>query len=48
MSNREMLLAKLRSKLRKAQDSMKLYADKKRLQHSFKVGDQVFVKLRPY
>lgn len=27
---------------------MKYYADKKRLPHPFKVGDQVLVKLRPY
>jgi len=27
---------------------MKYYADKKRLSHPFKVGDQVLVKLRPY
>jgi len=27
---------------------MKFYADKRRLPHSFNVGDRVFVKLRPY
>src|SRR3954471_12321945 len=27
---------------------MKVYADKKRLPHKFKVGDFVYVKLRPY
>jgi ribosomal protein L21E len=27
---------------------MKLYADKNRSVHSFKVGDQVYLKLQPY
>jgi hypothetical protein len=46
--NREAVLQKLRSKLLKAQASMKHYADKGHRPHPFVVGDSVFVKLRPY
>jgi hypothetical protein len=45
---RDVILAKLRAKLLKAQQTMKFYADKRRAPHPFKVGDLVFVKLRPY
>nr|KYP66317.1 Retrotransposable element Tf2 [Cajanus cajan] len=48
LTAREELLAKLRSKLLKAQSTMKHYADQKRLPHPFRVGDYVLVKLRPY
>ena len=48
LTKRQELLDKLHSKLLKAQSVMKYYADKKRLPHPFKVGDQVLVKLRPY
>ncbi|PNX84282.1 hypothetical protein L195_g040340 [Trifolium pratense] len=42
------VLQMLKKKLLKAQATMKENADQKRTQHSFKVGDKVFVKLRPY
>jgi hypothetical protein len=38
----------LKQKLQKAQDTMKFYADKRRAPHTFKAGDLVYVKLRPY
>jgi len=42
------LRSKLRSKLLKAQSVMKYYADKRRMPHPFKIGDQVLIKLRLY
>jgi hypothetical protein len=45
---RDEILTKLKNKLKKAQESMKLYADKKRGPHTFLPGDLVFVKLRSY
>jgi len=48
LTDRDNILSTLRKKLEKAQTAMKLYADKKRLPHPFKVGDMVMVKLRPY
>ncbi|PNX99740.1 putative retroelement pol polyprotein [Trifolium pratense] len=38
----------LKKKLLKAQATMKEQADQKRIAHQFKVGDKVFVRLRPY
>jgi len=38
----------MRKKLHKAQETMKQYADKNRIDHHFKVGDWILVKLRPY
>lgn len=46
LTNRDLQL--LRKKLEKAHILMKLYADRKRPPHPFKVGDFAFVKLRPY
>lgn len=46
--DRDSVLEKLKAKLLKAQNTMKSYADKKRLPHPFKVGDLVFIKLRPH
>lgn len=48
LTNREHILQLLKKKLLKAQETMKLYVDQRRFQHPFKVGDLVFVKLRPY
>jgi len=48
LTDRDSILSTLRKKLEKAQTAMKLYVDKKRLPHPFKIGDMVLVKLRPY
>jgi hypothetical protein len=48
LMTRDTVIAMLKTKLLKAQTVMKLYADKKRIPHPFKVGDLVFIKLRPY
>ncbi|MCH82581.1 hypothetical protein A2U01_0003391 [Trifolium medium] len=48
LSSRQELLNILQRKLLKAQSRMKFYADKKRREIEFKVGDYVYVKLRPY
>jgi hypothetical protein len=48
MMERTEILELLKRKLLKAQETMKLIADKKRVVHQFKEGDLVFVKLRPY
>jgi hypothetical protein len=47
-TNREEMLGILKRKLLKAQEAMKLQADKRRLGHTFTVGEKVFIKLRPY
>ncbi|PNX94328.1 Ty3/gypsy retrotransposon protein, partial [Trifolium pratense] len=46
--DRDMMLQNLKNKLQKAQAIMKEQADQHRIPHKFKVGDLVFVKLRPY
>lgn len=38
----------LQDNLSKAQERMKLYADKRRSEREFQVGDIVFLKLQPY
>lgn len=38
----------IKESLRKALECMKLYADKKRVERSFQVGDYVYLKLKPY
>jgi hypothetical protein len=38
----------IRQHLLRAQDRMKKQADKKRFEHSFSVGDLVYMKLQPY
>ncbi|XP_045825802.1 uncharacterized protein LOC123917935 [Trifolium pratense] len=45
---REDMLCLLRNKLLKAQNTMKLQADRKHINHQFSLGEFVFVKLRPY
>jgi hypothetical protein len=48
LASREEILQQLQSKLLKAQNTMKYFADKHRSPHPFKIGDYAFVKLRPY
>jgi hypothetical protein len=48
LSERNQILNLLKRKLTKAQDTMKSYANKKRIPHTFHVGDLVYVKLGPY
>ncbi|MCI07262.1 transposon Tf2-1 polyprotein, partial [Trifolium medium] len=48
LTNRDTLLAKLKANLLRAQQVMKNQADKKRLEVSLQVGDEVLVKLQPY
>ncbi|GAU36702.1 hypothetical protein TSUD_16140 [Trifolium subterraneum] len=48
LGDRETILQVLKTKLLKAQAVMKEQADMHRVHHQFKVGDLVFVKLRPY
>lgn len=48
ISDREQVLQQLKSNLNKAQQRMKMQADKKRIDVQFKVGEAVLVKLRPY
>lgn len=38
----------LKDSLAKSQNRMKMYADKKRIDRSFQVGEQVLLKLQPY
>lgn len=42
------ILAKLKSNLKKAQDKMKIFANRNRVDEEFKPGDLVFVNLQPY
>jgi hypothetical protein len=48
LSSRTQTLTTLQQKLQKAKDRMKFYADKKRRDHTFTIGDLVYVKLCPY
>jgi hypothetical protein len=48
LTSKEKILTQLQQNLHKAQQSMKLQADKKRLHKEFNVGDFVLVKLQPY
>lgn len=48
LTDRDALLAKLKINLTRAQQVMKRQADKKRLDVSFQIGDEVLVKLQPY
>ncbi|GJW87713.1 ty3-gypsy retrotransposon protein [Tanacetum coccineum] len=48
LQQRDALLAQLKINLGRAQARMKKYADKKRRELSFAIGDYVFVKLQPY
>ncbi|XP_040988952.1 uncharacterized protein LOC121236569 [Juglans microcarpa x Juglans regia] len=48
LRSREEVLSLLKENLKKAQEMMKLYADRKRTERVFQVGDWVFLKLQPY
>jgi len=48
MSERQVMIAAVRQHLLRAQQRMKLQADKKRSERSFSVGDMVYLKLQPY
>ncbi|KAM0035631.1 putative nucleotidyltransferase, Ribonuclease H [Helianthus debilis subsp. tardiflorus] len=46
--NRENMVATLKQSLEKARNRMKQFADRKRSERSFNVGDWVYLKLQPY
>lgn len=48
VQQRELHLQSLRQHLLDAQNRMKMYADKKRMDLQFQAGDQVLLKLQPY
>jgi hypothetical protein len=48
MQERHKIIEELRRQLFKAQDKMKKFADGKRSERSFQVGDWMFLKLQPY
>ena len=48
LEERDEALKQLRAHLQRAQDRMKHFADKKRTESSFTVGEWVFLKLRPH
>lgn len=48
LKNRAEMQTLLKKNLRKAQERMKFYADNKRSEREFSVGEEVFLKLQPY
>ena len=48
LQDRQQLFSLLKHNLNAAQERMKWFADKKRVDRSFKVGDWVYLKLQPY
>ncbi|KAL2237281.1 UNVERIFIED_CONTAM: Transposon Ty3-G Gag-Pol polyprotein, partial [Sesamum indicum] len=48
MKNKSKVTQLLKENLQNAQQRMKTYADKKRTEREFEVGDYVFLKLQPY
>ncbi|KAL0560774.1 hypothetical protein IC582_001187 [Cucumis melo] len=48
LKERDEMILSLRENLRLAQEQMKKYADKRRRDIEYKVGDLVFLKIRPY
>lgn len=48
LQNKELALEVIKQNLLKAQSRMKHYADKKRRERTFEVGDMVYLKLQPY
>lgn len=47
VKDREVTQQLLKENLKKAQERMKLYVDKKRSEREFEIGDEVFLKLQP-
>lgn len=45
---KQQMLAKLKENLNQAQARMKKYADKKRTERSFELGDMVYLRMQPY
>ncbi|KAJ4764940.1 polyprotein [Rhynchospora pubera] len=48
LKDRQRALSQIRDNLLKAQDRMKKYADLKRTERQFQVGDRVYLKVQPY
>ncbi|CAD6226996.1 unnamed protein product [Miscanthus lutarioriparius] len=48
LTERSTMLDLVRQHLLRAQQRMKLYADKHRSERSFNIGDMIFLKLQPY
>ena len=48
LKDRQQLLSLLKHNLSVAQERIKLYVDKKRLDRSFAMGDWVYLRLQPY
>jgi hypothetical protein len=48
LRERQLYYEMLKDQLARAQNLMKLYADKNRIERSFQVGDHVLLKLQPY
>lgn len=46
--NAEQIAAQIKGNLLKAQERMKMYADRKRSERTLEVGDMVYLKLQPY
>ena len=44
----EDILRELKDNLHRAQNQQKLYANKKRVEHTFEIGDLVYLRLQPY
>ena len=42
------ILMVLKENIQQAQNHQKLYADQHQIEHSFKVGDMVYLRLEPY
>jgi hypothetical protein len=42
------ILQSVRENLQSAQNQQKIYVDRHRVEHSFEVGDLVFLQLQPY
>lgn len=48
LRGRHSTLLKLKENLSQAQARMKFYADRKRTEREFQIGDEVYLKLKPY
>lgn len=48
LSTQEQVIQKLKENLRQAQNRMKIYADKRRIEREFTEGDWVYLRLQPY